>query len=267
VIRTRQSKSAPVGVVVKVLRILEVLHDAPGGLQLKEIATQTAINKSTAYRFLAHLESAGYLFRDDQGTYVIGPKLARLGSGINYEEMLRKISRSVLQGLWEATGETVNLSILEGHQILYLDVIESSHTFRLASQLGSRRPLYCTSLGKAMAAHLPPSEVDELLSGMTLERQTPRTIIQRSKLKKDFEKIRQRGYAVDDEEAVLGARCVAVPVFDTAGKAVAAISISGPTTRVTPHRVTEFSTLLKKASAAISARLPGFPGRSSSNPN
>ena len=152
-LRQRESKSAPVGVVVKVLRILDTLHAAPSGLQLKEIARLTGINKSTAYRFLAHLESEGYLFRDDAGAYVIGPKLARLGSGINYEETLRKISRPVLHKLWQITGETTNLAILEGHEVLYLDVIESSHTFRLASQVGARRPLYCTSLGKAIAAY------------------------------------------------------------------------------------------------------------------
>ena len=140
-IRARESKSAPVGVVVKVLKILEAIHDAPAGLQLKQVAKQTAINKSTAYRFLAHLEGEGYLYRDDAGAYVIGPKLARLGSGINYEESLRKISRPILHKLWINTGETVNLSVLDGQDALYLDVIESSHTFRLASQVGSRRPL------------------------------------------------------------------------------------------------------------------------------
>src|SRR5216117_2027405 len=121
-IRARESKSAPVGVVGKVLRILEALDASTTGLQLREISQQTSLNKSTAYRFLAHLESEGYLFRDDAGAYVIGPKLARLGSGINYEETLRKISRPVLHKLWQITGETTNLAILEGHEVLYLDV-------------------------------------------------------------------------------------------------------------------------------------------------
>src|SRR5215470_7060596 len=166
-IRARESKSAPVGVVVKVLKILEAIHDAPAGLQLKQVAKQTAINKSTAYRFLAHLEGEGYLYRDDAGAYVIGPKLARMGSGTNFEESLRKMARPVLQKLWTTTGETVNLAVLDGLQILYLDVIESSHTFRLASQIGSRRPLYCTALGKAILAHLPAEEANELISSLT----------------------------------------------------------------------------------------------------
>src|SRR5215472_15173835 len=175
-IRTRGSKAAPVGVVMKVLKILETLQGNPSGLQLKEIASRTAINKSTAYRFLAHLQSQGYLYRDDAGAYVIGPKLARMGSGINLEETLRKMSRSVLQKLWTATGETVNLAVLDGQQILYLGVIESAHTFRLASQNGARRPLYCTALGKANLAHLPEEETKELLSSIVCERFTPHTI-------------------------------------------------------------------------------------------
>src|SRR6202022_5183866 len=96
-IRARDAKCARVGVVGKVLRVLEALDVAPSGLQLKDIAQQTSINKATAYRFLAHLESEGYLYRDDNGAYIVGPKLARLGSGNSYHVTLRRISRAVLQ--------------------------------------------------------------------------------------------------------------------------------------------------------------------------
>ena len=248
-IRARESKSAPVGVVVKILKILEAIHDSPTGLQLKQVAKQTDINKSTAYRFLAHLEGEGYLYRDDGGAYVIGPKLARLGSGINYEESLRKISRSILHKLWITTGETVNLSVLDGQEVLYLDVIESSHTFRLASQVGSRRPLYCTSLGKAAMAFLPPEQVDELLTSCTFVRQTPHTLASKPKLKKDLEKVRQRGYALDDEEAVMGARCVAAPIFDGGGRVAACISVSGPITRISVGKIPVVAAAVKEAAA------------------
>jgi DNA-binding IclR family transcriptional regulator len=257
-IRTRESKSAPVGVVMKVLRILETLHKVPGGLPLKDIAKQTGINKSTAYRFLAHLESEGYLFRDDEGAYVIGPKLSRLGA-MNHEETLRKISRPLLQKLWTLTGETVNLGTLDGPQVLYLDVIESTHTFRLVTQAGARRPVYCTSLGKAMAAYLPVEELEELLTGLTYERFTPRTLVQPAKLKRELAKIREQGFAIDDEEAVPGARCLAAPIFDASGKVAAAISVSGPITRVTSDKLQALSTAVKKAAAVVSTRL-GYSG-------
>jgi DNA-binding IclR family transcriptional regulator len=254
-IRTRESKAAPVGVVRKVLKILEVLHGNPSGLQLREIASQTGINKSTAYRFLAHLQSEGYLYRDETGEYVIGPKLARMGSGMNFEESLRKMSRPVLHKLWTATGETVNLAILDGQQILYLSVIESSHTFRFASQVGARRPLYCTALGKAILSHLAAEEVDELLATVAYERFTPHTIIQPAKLKKDLAKTRLRGYALDDEEAVLGARCIAAPVFDSTARVIGGLSVSGPVTRVSQEKIVPLATMLKKAAQSVSRRL------------
>lgn len=257
-LRTRETKSAPVGVVVKVLRILETLHNAPSGLQLKDIASLTSINKSTAYRFLAHLESEGYLLRDDAGAYIIGPKLSRLGS-LTQEETLRKISRPMLQKLWTLTGETVNLAVMEGLQVLYLDVIESTHTFRLVTQTGARRPVYCTSLGKAMTAFLPQSELDELLSSMTYERFTPRTFVVPAKLRRELAKVRGQGFAVDDEEAVPGARCVAAPIFDASGRVAAAISISGPTTRITAEKLNSLSNTVKKAAGVISSRL-GYSG-------
>src|SRR5258706_5471197 len=123
--RERESKSAAVGVVTKVLRILEALYDSTAGLQLKDIAEKTAINKSTAYRFLAHLQHEGYVFRDSAGAYAIGVRLARLGSGASYQTTMRKISRPVLEELARITGETVSLAVLEGREVLYLDVMES----------------------------------------------------------------------------------------------------------------------------------------------
>jgi len=261
VARMREPKSAPVGVVKKVLQILEALRDAPEGLQLKDVAKQTAINKSTTYRLLAHLESAGYLFRNDAGFYTIGPNFVRLSAAPNFRDTLREICRPVLQKLWTTTGETVNLGILDGHEVLYVDVIESPHNFRLASIVGSRRPMYCTSLGKALTAFVPEERLEELLASITFERSTPRTIIQRSKFRQELAKIRRRGYAVDDQEVVLGARCVAAPIFDAAGKVIAAISISGPVTRVNSQKIQVFASLVKECAASISARLPGSEPR------
>lgn len=254
-IRQRESKSAPVGVVTKVLRILETLHEAPSGLQLKDVALQTAINKSTAYRFLAHLEHEGYVFRDSTGAYAIGVRLARLASGSSYQTTLRKLSRPILQQLWRTTGETVNLAVMDGREVLYLDVMESSHTFRLVSQVGMRRPVYCTALGKVMLAYIPEEEHTYFFSGMTFERFTQHTLKSVAQLRKDLAAIRQRGYSIDSEEAYLGSRCIGAPIFDSLGKIAAAVSVSGPTTRVTKERVPSFATFAKNAASAISRSL------------
>jgi len=254
-IRARESKSAPVGVVTKVLHILETLHDAPSGLQLKDVALQTGINKSTAYRFLAHLEHEGYVFRDSSGAYAIGVRLARLASGMSYQTTLRKISRPVLQQLWRATGETVNLAVLDGREVLYLDVMESSHTFRLVSQVGLRRPVYCTALGKAMLAFVPEEDQQYFFTGLAFEKFTAHTVKNVAQLRKDFAQIRQRGYAIDNEEAYLGSRCIGAPIFESSGKIAAALSVSGPTTRVTREKVPVFAAAAKNAAIAISRSL------------
>ena len=254
-IRPRESKSAPVGVVTKVLRILETLHEAPAGLQLKDVALQTSINKSTAYRFLAHLEHEGYVFRDVTGAYAIGVRLARLASGTSYQTTLRKISRPILQQLWKATGETVNLAVMDGREVLYLDVMESSHTFRLVSQVGLRRPVYCTALGKVMLAFIPEEEQQYFFEGMTFERFTPHTLKGAAQLRKEFASIRQRGYSIDNEEAYLGSRCIGAPIFESSGKIAAALSVSGPTTRVTREKITAFAAAARNAAMAVSRRL------------
>lgn len=256
-LRVKESKSAPVGVVTKVLRILETLQSSPTGLQLKEIAQLTNINKSTAYRFLAHLESEGYLFRNEAGAYIVGPKLARLGSGVAYHATLRSVSRPVMQRLWVATTETVNLAVISGLDILYLDVLESSHSFRLVSQVGSRRPLHCTALGKAMVAYLTDSERDSVLSSVRLEKLAPKTITSIPRLKKELEKVRQQGFAVDDEEAGAGSRCVGAPIFDQSGNVAAGISVSGPITRIDRAKLAEIAKAVSDGAQTISRNL-GF---------
>jgi IclR family acetate operon transcriptional repressor len=242
-------------VVTKVLRILEVLQASPTGLQLKDIALRTTLNKSTAYRFLAHLESEGYLFRDDSGAYIVGPKLARLGSGTAYHATLRTVCRPVMQRLWVTTTETVNLGVLSGLDVLYLDVLESSHSFRLVSQIGSRRPLHCTALGKAMLAFLSPNERESAVASLRLEKFARRTITSIPRLQRELSKVAQQGYAVDDEEAGAGSRCVGAPIFDQSGNVAAAISVSGPITRIDRAKLLPISKAVRDGAQLISRNL------------
>jgi len=250
-----KTKITPVGVVGKVLRILELLDRSPAGLQLRDIARLTCLNKSTAHRFLKHLEGEGYLFRDDTGAYIVGPKLARLGAGIAYHATLRKISRPVLTQLSRETRETVNLAVLDGHDVLYLEVLESSHSFRMASQPGMHRPPNCTALGKVLLAFLPGEQREEILPMLTFEHATPRTIPNLVRFRKELVRVVQQGYAMDDQETDMGARCVAAPVLDESGKVVAAISVSGPITRMSRDRIQAFAGATRKAARTISARL------------
>jgi DNA-binding IclR family transcriptional regulator len=261
---TKRIKSAPVGVIGKVLTVLELLDTAPGGLQLKEIAVGAGINKSTAHRFLCHLESEGYLFRDALRNYMVGPKLARLGSGVAFQATLSKLARPVMENLRKLTGETVNLAVFDGTDVLYIDVIETDHTFRQVTRIGSHLPFYSTSLGKAMVAAIDdPAAREDLFSNIEFEHITPRTIGSLTRLKKQIANIRRRGYALDDEEAVPGVRCMGAAIHDANGQVAAAISVSGPVVRVTTDRVPIFARELCKSAREVSWLL----GNRSAAPN
>lgn len=253
--RTRKSRSAPVGVIGKVLQVLELLDRSPDGLQLREISVATGINKSTVHRFLSHLEAEGYLFRDAAGTYMLGPKLARMGSGVRFQTTLCKICRPTLENLRSATDETVNLAVLDGFEIVYLDVLESQNHFRLVFPVGARHSVHCTALGKAILANLQDVQRQEqILSATRFVSYTPRTITSAVRLRKDLIEIRKRGFSLDDEETMIGARCVGAAIFDAAGKVVGGISTAGPISRA-KDRLPLICAEVRKAAAEISSRL------------
>ncbi len=206
--QAKKVKAAPVGVIGKVLAILELLDQAPLGLKLKEIAHRTGFNKSTSHRFLSHLVSADYLVRSADGAYSVGPRLMRLGTGVSFHSTLVEVARPVMENLRKLTGETINLAVLDGPDVLYIDVLETGHKFRLVSAVGIRRPFYCTSLGKVILANMDDElRREELISSVRFEATTPKPITTTSRLKKQLITIRKRGYWLDDQEAVAGIRC------------------------------------------------------------
>jgi DNA-binding IclR family transcriptional regulator len=258
--RVSKSAAAPVGVISKVLRILEAIQGAPSGLGLKAISDLTGIHKSTAHRFLKHLERENYLISTEDGAYLIGPRFWQMTAQVNHRATLQAVARPILWELWKSTQETVNLAVLDQATVLYADVMESPHEFRLASRVGSRRPLNATALGKALTAFLPEEQKKNILNTITFHPSTAKTIMNLVQFRQELEKIRRQGYAVDDEEAVMGARCVSAPILDAAGLPVAAISVSGPVTRVTPSQVAALAGAVTAAARAISVEM-GFSPR------
>ena len=238
------------------------IESSPSALHLRDICRQTKINKTTAYRFLSQLHREGYLFRDEAGNYSFGLKLLQLGTHIDHRVALQEIARPVLRELWKATQETVNFAILHEGMALYLDVFESPHVFRLASQIGMRRPVSSTALGKAILAFLPADQRQHVMNSQIFESLTPHTITNKAQLEKELERVRHQGYALDNEENLLGARCVAAPGFNNLQEAVASISVAGPTTRISLERVDELAVEVKKACHAISRAISGSVGPS-----
>jgi len=224
-------------------------------MNLTHICKRTGLNKSTAYRFLSHLEREGYLNRDEAGTYTLGMKLFLMPTGSSHQTMLREVARPTLRELLAVTGETVNLGLLDNGMVLYLDVIESTHEFRLVSRIGMRRPIYSTALGKALVAFLPEEESERVLSSLRFEGLTSHTITNLAELRKELEVVRRQGYSVDDEESFMGARCIAAPILNWRQETVASISIAGPVTRVTKDKIPVFAAAVRDAAGKISTRI------------
>jgi len=252
-----EMESASVGVISKVLRILEVLQSSTFGLTLKAICDETKINKSTAHRFLKHLEREHYLLRREDGSYLIGPRLTQMSACANRSANLQVVARPILSELWRTTQETINLGVMDRGTLLYIDVMESPHEFRLVSRVGTRRSLQEAAMGKVLTAFLPPNEYERVLRGIIFQRVTPKTIINLAHFRAELDKVRQRGYAVDNEEALLGCRCISAPILNNEGVAIAAMSVSGPITRVSLGQIPTLAKIVKTAADSVSTAM-GF---------
>jgi len=256
--RPQTSKPAGVGVIGKVFQILEAIQGSPSGLTLKPICDTTGVHKSTAHRFLKHLERDGYVLRTEAGAYMIGPRLSNLGARSNHRVTLQAVARPILWELWKSTGETVNMAVLDQGTVLYVEVLESPHEFRLASRVGIRRPLHATGLGKALAAFMPAEQRERVLSTVSFQPLTPKTITNMVQFRGELERVRMEGYSLDDEETTQGARCVSAPIFDADRFAVAAVSVSAPVTRVSREQVPQLAAAVMAAARAVSVAM-GFP--------
>jgi IclR family acetate operon transcriptional repressor len=242
----------------KTFSILSCFRSKAEGLTLAEISKLTRINKSTAHRLLSHLQTEGFLQRED-GRYRIGQALFQLGMLASQPLALLTAAYPIMAALAREIGETVNLAILDRTEILVLHAVESPHEFRMAAKVGGRRPFYVTSLGKASAAFLTKDDLETLLGSLTipLEHSTPNSMQELARLRQELDAVRLRGYAIDNEEAVLGVRAVGAPVFKGSGELAAAISISGPTNRILSDRISAIASPLISAADSVTAALGG----------
>ena len=244
-------------------RAAEVLNcysfDRPE-LSVSEIAQMTGLHKSTAHRILMALEHNGLIRQiEETGRYHLGIKLFTLGNQAVARLNVRDVARPYLIKLMKDTGETVHLAVLDGNQVLYLEKVEGVHALRMPSRVGRRIPTYCTSLGKAMLSCLEKHQVKELLQGQRLKSYTPHTITNIDRLSKVLEHTRKQGYAVDNEEIELGLRCVGAPIYDYSGSMVGAVSIAGPSARLSMEKVPPLGAKVIKVAGAISHDLGYAP--------
>ena len=247
-------KSKPIGVLTKTFRIIDDIQASPVPLTLKEISEQTSINKSTALRILAHLESEGYVDRAARGGYRVAGRLGQVGTRSSLEVKLREAADAPLREVWRITQETVNLGILDGLEVVYLESLESPQSFRLVAASGTHAAAYRTALGKAMLACLPAEQADALIDSFSYQPYTPKTVTSAGQLREELARVRRQGYAMDDEESMLGVRCLAVAVLNHERRPIAGISISGPISRMSDARLPEFAAAIRTAAWQIAAR-------------
>jgi IclR family KDG regulon transcriptional repressor len=243
-------------VLDRAARILDCFRLERPELRLTEITTATGLHKSTVYRLLEVMRRHHFVqFDEAAGVYRIGIRLFELGAvamtGCGFE----KYARPALEGLASATGETAHLCVLHESEIVHIAKVESSFALRIATPVGGRHPAYCTSVGKAILAFLPPEALAAYLGATELRPLTAKTITSPALLKAQLRRVAEQGYALDDEETHEGVRGVAAPVRDYSGEVVAAITITGPTSRITRSKLPEFAEHVIKAAENISSRL------------
>lgn len=256
---TTQTSSGPYTVksLVKALNILDCLA-AGQSSTLTELSVRLRLHISTVHRLLVNLVRQGFVEQDPAtGGYQLGFRVLRMGLQVLDRLDFRRVAQPHLRELNQQTQETVHLVILQEGRVVTIEKFESPQPVALDARLGTPLPLHCTAVGKALLAYQSEEALNRLVQSFRLERYTDRTISSLPQLKKELTSIRAQGFAVDNEEMVEGLRCVAGPLFDHTGSAIAAFSVAGPTTRLTSARVPPIADLVRKTSYEISYRL-GF---------
>ena len=244
-----------VAVLQKALDLLEVLAEEPD-LGLSELSEKTGASKASTYRMLSTLESRGFVVkRGDTRKYAPGVQLVALSCAVVARLDLVKAARPYLEELQRASNETVNLGILADAHVLYVDILESDQGLRMAAHVGARDALHSTALGKAILSALPPPEARSLLESYRRLPATPHTIVALDAVMRDLSQTAERGYSIDDEENEVGARCVGVAIRDLSGRAIGAMSVSGPATRIAGDVVTKLGGLLQHAARGVEEQM------------
>jgi len=228
------------------LAVLDFMAERGEPVRTSEVAQRFDIDKANASRLLKTLTEAGYAERADDRRYALGGKM-RGDDGRQLEGViaLRERTRSLLEGLVEASGECAHMAVLVADKVWYVDKVSSPHALRVDHPVGALAPLHCTALGKAFLAFLPTTTAG------ALARYTASTIVDQAKLVEDLSVARGQGYATDDEEFSPGVRCVAAPVRNGRGRMVAAVGLSGPTARIDLDRLGDLGRLVRDRSMEL----------------
>ncbi|MBY6202433.1 IclR family transcriptional regulator [Maritalea mobilis] len=239
----------------RAMEVFEHLSETPGAT-LSELAQDLGQSPATVYRILVTLEGRGLVEFDAAAQlWQIGPRAFLIGARFLRRTSLVERARPVLRDLMEATGETANLGIARESNVLFVSQVETTASIRAFFPPGTLSPMHASGIGKALLSQMPEERLVRLLAAHPRERFTDKTLTEPAALIADLAVSRTRGYAIDDEEKNDGMRCIAAPVRDLHGEAVAGISVSGPSSRVTPDDIPRLAEAVTRAAEALSAAM------------
>ena len=253
------ARRVPGGVqaVERTFNLLEMLVGSKGALSASEMGRASALPYSTVHRLLGGLVGRGYASQDPETrTYTVGPRMIALGS--QFAPMLGDWSRPLLHNLVNSIGETASLAIMQDEMVLYVEQVQSRRKLRTFAAVGNRVFAHSSAVGKVLLAARKPAVVETLIRRHGLPKRTANTITNPTDLFTELDRVRRSGFAIDDGEEDVGVRCVAVPV-QIMGKTVAAVSISGPGTRVTPARQEGFAAQMIAEVSSLTMLLEDAP--------
>lgn len=247
-----QENKNSIQVIERMMSLLDVLAESPEPVALKNLASATGLHPSTAHRILASMTGSRLVERADAGTYRLGIRLLELGNLVKSRLNIRDIASPYMQTLHERIGEAINLGIRHEDEIVYIERTSSGRSLvRVVYLVGGRAPLHLTSVGKLFLAEEGAEKVRAYAKRTGLPGKTPASMTTLSALEKELDKIRRHAVAFDNEEAELGLKCVAAPIYDDEGRLVAGLSVSAPVDRHRPDWVSLVKTTADQISHAI----------------
>lgn len=252
------SGSGPVQSLTRGLALLEHLAEASDGITLSGLAESTALAPSTAHRLLASLRDRGFAQQDPEtGLWHIGARAFTVGNAFLRGRSYVTLARHHMRELVDRAGETANLAALDQNEAVYLTQVECDQMMRAFARPGTRVPLHCSGVGKALLAALPEREADTIIADAGLPRLTKRTLVDLDALRGDLSLSRRRGFAIDDGEHAVGLRCVAAAFHDDSGRPLAALSISGPAARIDDDKLEILGGLVADSCRLLTDELGG----------
>ena len=248
------SRSATLGSVANAARVLKAFTTSEREWGVSDLARRLDIAKSTAHRLLATLTDEGLLEQDlGSGRYRLGLAVFDMAAAAQSMDLHEAVLTPMTE-LRNRSGETVQVAVLDGREVVYVERLDSPNTLRLFLEVGRRNAAHSTGCGKALLAFAPPDQLERTLKGWKMTSKTPHTITDVAKLRLELAECRRRGYAVNRRESEAGVISVAAPIRDVSGRVVAAISVAGPAERLEPHEF-QLAQVTMEVAATVSRRL------------